>query len=100
MKKHYLAVLLLCALPVLSYAWEDLPPQLNLDHYHYADPPAIARSGPQFDGDLLGPRSSPFSEGQTHHDHYRATPEEGWYEVWSGGRRVYCDRTFGCRPQY
>jgi hypothetical protein len=65
MKKTYLAVLVLCALPVLAYAWEDRPPRLILDHY--ADPPAIARSGPQFDGDLLGPRSSPFSEGVRSH---------------------------------
>ena len=96
MKKTSLAVLLLFARPVLAYAWEDHPPRLTLDHY--ADPPAIARSGPQFDGDLLGPRFSPFGEGQTQQDQYRATPEEGWYETWPGGRRVYCDRAFGCRP--
>lgn len=55
MKKTYLAVLVLCALPVLASAWEDRPLRQNLDHY--ADQPAIARSGSRFEGDLLGPRS-------------------------------------------
>lgn len=51
MKKTYLGVLVLLALPVPASAWEDRPLELHLRQY--ADPPAIARSGPRFAGDLL-----------------------------------------------
>lgn len=93
--KKYWGVLFLFVLPSFTLAWEDRPPELNLDHY--ADPPRVVRPGPRFDGDLLGSGEYPLGEVRKHSGKYMSIPEEGWHLVYPGPKWMYFDRAQGWR---